>query len=127
MAVFPPLLAPVFWERHGNVPALSRLLVAYLSKAGQEIVAGGEAHSAPVWLVWLRPVRPGPRLVHSAPTPTPPPPPNAPPPGHLTALLGVFQKLIASKSNDLYGFALLRGILQHLPPPAYQQYMPTVW
>lgn len=42
MAVFPPLLSPVFWERHGNVPALSRLLVAYLSKAGQEIAAGGE-------------------------------------------------------------------------------------
>jgi hypothetical protein len=43
MAVFPPLLTPVFWERHGNVPALSRLLVAYLTKAGSEIAAGGEA------------------------------------------------------------------------------------
>jgi exportin-2 (importin alpha re-exporter) len=39
----------------------------------------------------------------------------------------VFQKLIASKANDMYGFMLLRGILEHLPLSAYQQYMPTVW
>ena len=26
MAVFPPLLSPLFWERPGNVPALVRLL-----------------------------------------------------------------------------------------------------
>lgn len=49
------------------------------------------------------------------------------PAGHLTAMLGVFQKLIASKANDVYGFILLRGILQNLPLAAYQQYMPTVW
>lgn len=42
-------------------------------------------------------------------------------------MLGVFQKLVASKANDVYGFMLLRGILQYLPVAAYQQYMPTVW
>lgn len=42
-------------------------------------------------------------------------------------MLGVFQKLIASKANDAYGFMLLRGILESLPLAAYQQYMPTVW
>ena len=26
MAIFPPLLSPLFWERPGNVPALVRLL-----------------------------------------------------------------------------------------------------
>ena len=26
MAIFPPLLSPVFWERSGNVPALVRLI-----------------------------------------------------------------------------------------------------
>lgn len=41
MMIFPPLLNPMFWERPGNIPALTRLLVAYLSKAGQQIVAGG--------------------------------------------------------------------------------------
>ncbi|WIA07912.1 hypothetical protein OEZ85_007391 [Tetradesmus obliquus] len=87
MAVFPPLLNPMFWERPGNVPALTRLLVAYLAKAGQELAAAG----------------------------------------HLPACLGVFQKLIASKANDGYGFALISGIVTHLPPATYQQYLPTVW
>lgn len=41
MAIFPPLLTPVFWERHGNVPALVRLLRAYMAKAGAEIVQQG--------------------------------------------------------------------------------------
>lgn len=87
MAVFPPLLTPVFWERHGNIPALTRLLVAYLAKAGQEIIAAG----------------------------------------HLPPMLGVFQKLVASKANDQYGFALISAIVQHLPLASYQQFMPTVW
>lgn len=43
MMMFPPLLNPMFWERPGNTPALTRLLVSYLSKAGQEIVSGGGA------------------------------------------------------------------------------------
>lgn len=30
-------------------------------------------------------------------------------------LLGVFQKLIASKSNDHEGFYLLNSIIQHMP------------
>ncbi len=41
MGIFPPLLSPVFWERHGNVPALVRLLRAYMAKAAAEIVAQG--------------------------------------------------------------------------------------
>lgn len=31
-------------------------------------------------------------------------------------LLGVFQKLIASKANDHQGFYLLNSIIEHLPP-----------
>lgn len=42
-------------------------------------------------------------------------------------MLGVFQKLIASKANDQYGFAIMSGVVQHLPLAAYEQYMPTVW
>lgn len=34
---------------------------------------------------------------------------------HLNALLGVFQKLIASKTSDHQGFYLLNSILEHLP------------
>lgn len=31
-------------------------------------------------------------------------------------LLGVFQKLIASKANDHQGFYLLNSIIEHMPP-----------
>lgn len=31
-------------------------------------------------------------------------------------LLGVFQKLIASKANDHQGFYLLNSIVEHMPP-----------
>ena len=41
MTIFKPLLAPLFWERPGNVPALTRLLQAYLVKAGPQIVQQG--------------------------------------------------------------------------------------
>ena len=41
MAIFRPLLAPVFWERPGNIPALTRLLQAYCAKAMPEITQQG--------------------------------------------------------------------------------------
>jgi exportin-2 (importin alpha re-exporter) len=40
-AIFPPLLTPTFWERSGNVPALVRLLQAYLARAGPDAVSRG--------------------------------------------------------------------------------------
>lgn len=40
-AIFPPLLTPAFWERSGNVPALVRLVQAYLARAGGDIVPRG--------------------------------------------------------------------------------------
>lgn len=39
--MFPPLLSPTFWERPGNIPALVRLLQAYLAKGGEAIVQNG--------------------------------------------------------------------------------------
>lgn len=39
--LFPPLLTPALWERKGNVPALTRLIQAYLGKGSAEIVAQG--------------------------------------------------------------------------------------
>lgn len=41
MSIFKPLLAPLFWERPGNVPAMARLLQAYSAKAGPQIVQQG--------------------------------------------------------------------------------------
>jgi len=37
-SLFAPLLTPSLWERKGNIPALSRLLTAYLSKGPNELV-----------------------------------------------------------------------------------------
>ncbi|KAL6747498.1 Cse1-domain-containing protein [Haematococcus lacustris] len=87
LQIFPPLLHPQFWERSGNVPALVRLMQAYLSKAGEEVVAGG----------------------------------------HLVALLGVFQKLIASKAHDQEGFLILGSLVDCLPLAAYDPYLTTIF
>ena len=38
-SLFAPLLTPTLWERKGNVPALSRLLTAYLSKGANELAS----------------------------------------------------------------------------------------
>jgi exportin-2 (importin alpha re-exporter) len=72
----PPLLAPVLWERTANIPALVRLLQAFLQKGGKQIVAAKQ----------------------------------------LEPILGVFQKLVASKINDHEGFYLLEAIVQFLSP-----------
>ncbi|KAL9181039.1 hypothetical protein ACHAXT_009844 [Thalassiosira profunda] len=37
-SLFQPLLTPSLWERKGNVPALSRLLVAYMNKGPNDLV-----------------------------------------------------------------------------------------
>jgi len=38
VALYPFLLAPVLWERLGNIPALVRLLCAYVEKGGTQIL-----------------------------------------------------------------------------------------
>merc|ERR1719315_333010 len=45
----------------------------------------------------------------------------------LSGLLGVFQKLIASKTNDHEGFYLLQSIIEHLPAESLQSYMKQVF
>lgn len=39
MALFPHLLAPVLWERPGNIPPLVRLIQAYIHKGADQIEA----------------------------------------------------------------------------------------
>ena len=41
-AILPPLLTPTLWESRGNIPALVRLLRAFLGRGGQQIVAAGQ-------------------------------------------------------------------------------------
>ncbi len=74
MVIFPLLLTPTLWERTGNVPALVRLLQAFIEKAPSCVVVEDR----------------------------------------LSALLGVFQKLIASKTNDHEGFYLMSSLVQNL-------------
>lgn len=76
MAVYPLLLTPTLWERNGNIPALVRLLQAFIEKTPEDITKGE----------------------------------------NLSALLGVFQKLVASKMNDHEGFYLLGSLVEHVEP-----------
>mmetsp|Transcript_32189 Transcript_32189/g.74101 ORF Transcript_32189/g.74101 Transcript_32189/m.74101 type:complete len:878 (+) Transcript_32189:372-3005(+) len=69
--LFPPLLQPVLWERTGNVPALARLIQAYLKKGASTLIKQG----------------------------------------HLMPILGVFQKLISSKKNEVHAFSLLGTLI----------------
>ena len=87
MLLFPPLLSPQLWERPANVPALVRLLEAYLQRAPVELVQGG----------------------------------------HLTGVLGVFQKLNASRAHDHEGFYILNALVQHLDSAAWQVHLPALW
>ena len=76
MVIYPLLLTPMLWDRTGNIPALVRLLQAYIEKAPADVTKDDK----------------------------------------LMALLGVFQKLIASKSNDHQGFYLLGSLVENLEP-----------
>uniref|UniRef100_A0A8C5KQQ8 Exportin-2 n=1 Tax=Jaculus jaculus TaxID=51337 RepID=A0A8C5KQQ8_JACJA len=89
MALFPHLLQPVLWERTGNIPALVRLLQAFLER-GSNTIASAAADKIP-------------------------------------GLLGVFQKLIASKANDHQGFYLLNSIIEHMPLESVDQYRKQIF
>jgi len=47
--------------------------------------------------------------------------------GTIMPLLGVFQKLIASKSNDHEGFYLLSSLIEHMPWSSMEQYAKQVF
>eukprot|EP00899_Mesostigma_viride_P021200 jgi/Mesvir1/29081/Mv18387-RA.1 len=87
VALLPALVSPMLWERKGNVPALVRLLQAYLRKSSDAIVAGGQ----------------------------------------LSAILGVFQRLIGSKVHDHEGFYILNALIECLPLASMEPFLPTVW
>jgi len=83
IAIFPSLLSSALWDNHGNVPAIIRLLKAYLTKGAQIVVTGDR----------------------------------------LVGLLGVFQKLNASRKLDHYGFELLTTVVEYIPMTTLQTYM----
>lgn len=79
-----PLMSPMVWDYRGNIPGVTRLLIAIMS--------------------------------HD-------PAPFGTTPEELTPLLGVFQKLIASRTNDVYGFDLLQAILLSIPLTLVSNYL----
>ena len=84
--LFPFLLMPALWERPGYIPALTRLLQAYIEKAAGACVAE-----------------------------------------KILGVLGVFQRLIASKSNDHYAFYILSSLTEHMAPEVWGQYVRQVF
>ncbi len=87
MVIYPLLLTPVLWERTGNIPALVRLLQAFVEKAPGDVTKGDK----------------------------------------LSALLGVFQKLIASKSNDHEGFYLLSSLVENVDSTTLAPQLKTIF
>jgi exportin-2 (importin alpha re-exporter) len=72
--LYKKFLAPQWWLRHGNVPALARLIRAFIVFAPQYVVQED-----------IKPV------------------------------LGIFQKLVASKTLDKFGIQILVEIVRHIP------------
>ena len=85
MQLLQPLLTPLFWERHGNIPALGRLVRGF---------------------------------IHASPKQVEP---------HLQAILGVFQKLVALKSQDHEGMYILDSLITSVDPQVMSQYMAPIW
>ncbi|KAN0065033.1 importin-alpha export receptor [Thecaphora frezii] len=81
-ALLPPILMPALWEQRGNVPALVRLIKAFLKKDADAIVANGQ----------------------------------------LQSILGIYQRLIASKVNDGYGFELVEVVFEVVPSAEMEAY-----
>ncbi|OLL26294.1 Importin-alpha re-exporter [Neolecta irregularis DAH-3] len=81
-----PFLSPSLWESKGNIPALVRLLEAYLLRGSEDIIAAKQ----------------------------------------IEPLLGIFQKLLASKLHDHHGFDLLQSMFIQLPLIALQPYIKQI-
>ncbi|XP_043215299.1 exportin-2-like isoform X2 [Amphibalanus amphitrite] len=81
-ALLPHILAPVLWEKTGNVPPLVRFIAGCVRRDPQAIIRIDK----------------------------------------LPALLGVFQKLIASRANDHHGFTIVSALFESLPEAAMEQY-----
>ena len=47
--------------------------------------------------------------------------------GHLEGVLGVFQKLLASRAHFHEAFFILNALFEYLPLAALQPFVPTIW
>ncbi|ORY03577.1 CAS/CSE protein [Clohesyomyces aquaticus] len=81
-----PILMPSLWESRGNVPALTRLLTAIISRDGPDVVAQNRVEP----------------------------------------ILGIFQKLISSKTTEASAFDLIETVITYIPLPSLQPYFVTI-
>ncbi len=86
-ALLSPLLMPNVWSRKGNIPALTRLLQAYVMKGSTEIVSIAK----------------------------------------VPAILGIFQKLVASKATEISAFDLLGSITRYISPESLEPMMKEIF
>jgi len=84
--LFPFLLMPALWERPGYIPALVRLLQAYIERGSSTVVA---------------------EKIHG--------------------VLGVFQKLNASKINDHFGFYILNSLIENMPKEIMSNFIKDIF
>lgn len=87
MQIFQLFLSPESWQKKANVPALVRLLQAYLQKAPRELTQEGP----------------------------------------LSQVLGIFNKLVSSKSTDHLGFFILNTIIENLSYEVISPYLCHIW
>ncbi|KAI9907456.1 hypothetical protein PsorP6_004090 [Peronosclerospora sorghi] len=80
-SMFPVLLNPALWERVSNVPAVVKLIEAYMRKAPTDVASS------------------------------------------VQGILGVFQKLISSRSTEAHAFSLLRGLFAFMPRESYASFL----
>ena len=83
--LFPPLLMPTMWERPANIPALVRLIIAYMAKGKALVLA------------------------------------------KLEGVLGVFQKLLASRATDAAACKLLSAIFSSFEAAELSQFMSPIF
>lgn len=96
--LFPFLLMPTLWERPGYIPALVRLLQVYIEKGAntvitEKIVINNNFFSS----LKLLKITIMSLILLKMP------------------VLGVFQRLVASKTNDQFAFYILNSLTEHLP------------
>ncbi|KIS69121.1 putative importin-alpha export receptor [Mycosarcoma maydis] len=85
-SLLPPILTPACWENRGNVPALVRLVRAFLAKDAPRIVAQGQ----------------------------------------LSAMLGIYQKLISTRINEAFALELLETLFVAVDSADLEQYKRAV-
>jgi len=84
-SMFPAVLNAKAWEKKGDIPALARLLQAYITTAPSDIL------------------------------------------NSLDSILGIFQKLVATRSTEASGFDILTSAIVHFPQESMEPKLGTIF